>query len=354
MLAYVIRRLLIMPLIMIGVTVLIFAMLQTMGPVERSALYIRDIPKTEGQIQGVIRRYGLDKPVLVQYWNWMVGLEDPETGERVGGILRGDLGFSRTGREPVIDLLKRRFPATLELAIWSAAPIVLIGIWMGIKAAINHNKFIDQISRVFSILGYSFPTFVFGLLVLMIFYANLDWFPPGRLSNQFNQQILQPDYNQFTRLVTIDALLNGRFDIFIDALRHMVLPIVTLSYLSWALLLKVTRSSMLESLRQDYVMTARAKGLPEKTVISRHVRPNALIPVTTVSAGVLAGLLNGVVITETIFNYPGLGSAAAAAAVSLDVLTMLGFALFNGFLFVGIFLVVDVLYGLLDPRIRLG
>ena len=354
MLAYVIRRLLIMPLILIGVTVLIFAMLQTMGPVERSALYIRDIPKTEGQIQGVIRRYGLDKPFWVQYYNWMVGLEDPETGERVGGILRGDLGFSRTGREPVIDLLKRRFPATFELALWSAAPIVLIGIWMGIQAAINHNKFIDQVSRVFSILGYSFPTFVFGLLVLMIFYANLDWFPPGRLSNQFNQQILQPDYNQFTRLVTIDALLNGRFDIFIDALRHMVLPIVTLSYLSWALLLKVTRSSMLESLRQDYVMTARAKGLPEKTVISRHVRPNALIPVTTVSAGVLAGLLNGVVITETIFNYPGLGSAAAAAAVSLDVLTMLGFALFNGFLFVGIFLVVDVLYGLLDPRIRLG
>ncbi|MCA9988771.1 MAG: ABC transporter permease [Anaerolineales bacterium] len=345
---------LIMPLIMIGVTVLIFAMLQTMGPVERSALYIRDIPKTEGQIEGVIRRYGLDKPFLVQYWNWMVGLKDPETGERVGGILRGDLGFSRTGREPVIDLLKRRFPATLELAIWSAAPIVLIGIWMGIKAAINHNKFIDQISRVFSILGYSFPTFVFGLLVLMIFYANLDWFPPGRLSTQFGQEILRPGYNQFTQLVTIDALLNGRFDIFIDALRHMVLPIVTLSYLSWALLLKVTRSSMLESLRQDYVMTARAKGLPEKTVISRHVRPNALIPVTTVSAGVLAGLLNGVVITETIFNYPGLGSAAAAAAVSLDVLTMLGFALFNGFLFVGIFLVVDVLYGLLDPRIRLG
>ena len=191
-------------------------------------------------------------------------------------------------------------------------------------------------------------------LVLMIFYANLDWFPPGRLSTQFGQEILRPGYNQFTQLVTIDALLNGRFDIFIDALRHMVLPIVTLSYLSWALLLKVTRSSMLESLRQDYVMTARAKGLPEKTVISRHVRPNALIPVTTVSAGVLAGLLNGVVITETIFNYPGLGSAAAAAAVSLDVLTMLGFALFNGFLFVGIFLVVDVLYGLLDPRIRLG
>lgn len=353
MVAYVIRRLLIMPFILLGVTLLIFAMLQTMGPVERSALYIRDIPRTEGQIQGVIRRYGLDQPFFVQYWNWMVGLKDPETGDRVGGVLRGDLGFSRTGREPVVDLLKRRFPATLELALWSALPIVALGIWLGIKAAVNHNKIIDQAARIFSILGYSFPTFVFGLLVLMIFYARLGWFPPGRLSTEFSQVILQPEYNQYTKLVTIDALLNGRFDIFLDALRHMVLPIITLSYLSWALLLKVTRSSMLESLRQDFVTTARSKGLSERAVINQHVRPNALIPVTTISAAVVAGLLNGVVITETIFNYPGLGSAAAAAAVSLDVLTMLGFALFNGILFVGIFLVVDVLYGLLDPRIRL-
>ncbi len=353
MVAYVIRRLLIMPFILLGVTLLIFAMLQTMGPVERSALYIRDIPRTEGQIQGVIRRYGLDQPFFVQYWNWMVGLKDPETGERVGGVLRGDLGFSRTGREPVVDLLKRRFPATLELALWSALPIVALGIWLGIKAAVNHNKIIDQAARIFSILGYSFPTFVFGLLVLMIFYARLGWFPPGRLSTEFSQVILQPEYSQYTKLVTIDALLNGRFDIFLDALRHMVLPIITLSYLSWALLLKVTRSSMLESLRQDFVTTARSKGLSERAVINQHVRPNALIPVTTISAAVVAGLLNGVVITETIFNYPGLGSAAAAAAVSLDVLTMLGFALFNGILFVGIFLVVDVLYGLLDPRIRL-
>ena len=148
MVAYVIRRLLIMPFILLGVTLLIFAMLQTMGPVERSALYIRDIPRTEGQIQGVIRRYGLDQPFFVQYWNWMVGLKDPETGERVGGVLRGDLGFSRTGREPVVDLLKRRFPATLELALWSALPIVALGIWLGIKAAVNHNKIIDQAARI--------------------------------------------------------------------------------------------------------------------------------------------------------------------------------------------------------------
>ena len=117
MTAYIIRRLLIMPLIMFGVTILIFSMLQILGPVERSALYVRDIPKTQSQIDAIIRRYGLDDPVPVQYWNWMVGYKDPETGERLGGVLRGDLGYSRTGREPVVDMLKRRFPATLELAL---------------------------------------------------------------------------------------------------------------------------------------------------------------------------------------------------------------------------------------------
>lgn len=124
MTAYIIRRLLIMPLIMFGVTVLIFSMLQILGPVERSALYVRDIPKTQSQIDAIIRRYGLDDPVPVQYWNWMVGYKDFETGERVGGVLRGDLGFSRTGREPVTDMLKRRFPATLELALWAMIPII--------------------------------------------------------------------------------------------------------------------------------------------------------------------------------------------------------------------------------------
>ncbi|RMG97958.1 MAG: ABC transporter permease [Chloroflexi bacterium] len=353
MTAYIVRRLLILPVILIGVSLLLFAMLQVLGPVERSALYVRDIPHTEGAIQAIIRRYGLDEPFFVQYWHWMVGREDPETGEIVGGILRGDLGFSRTGREPVIDLLKRRLPPTLELALWSMIPIVGIGIWLGIQAALNHNKPIDQAARVFAILGYSFPTFVFGLLVLLVFYARLDWFQPGRLSTQFSQEILKPGFTQYTKLVTIDALLNLRFDIFLDALRHLVLPVITLSYLSWALLLKVTRSSMLEALRQDYVLTARAKGLSERVVINRHVLKNALIPVATIAGSTVASLLNGVVITETIFDYPGLGSAAAAAALSLDVLTMLGYALFTAVLFVVVNLIVDVMYAVLDPRVRL-
>ena len=354
MTAYIIRRLLIMPFIIFGVTLLIFAMLQILGPVERSALYVRDIPKTESQVDAIIKRYGLDQPVYVQYFNWMVGTKDPETGERIGGILRGDLGFSRTGREPVSDMIRRRFPATLELALWAMLPIIGLGIWFGIKAALNHNKWPDQVMRVLATIGWSFPTFVFGLLLLLVFYAILGWFSPGRLSTQYMLEVGRSGFTAYTGMMTVDSLLNLRFDIFIDALKHLVLPVVTLAVVQWALLLRVTRSSMLESMRQDYVRTARAKGLHEKTVVNRHIRRNALIPVITIVGGTLAGLMNGVVVVEVIFNYPGLGQMAAAAAVQLDVLTMLGFALFNGILFIGAYLIVDIMYVVIDPRIRLS
>lgn len=354
MTAYIIRRLLILPIILLGVTILIFLFMQVLGPVERSALYVRDVPKNERQVEAIIKRYGLDKPVTVQYWNWLVGLKDSSTGERVGGVLRGDLGFSRTGREDVIDVLIRRLPATLELALWSMIPVIGFGIWIGVKAALNHNKLFDQAARVFAILGWSFPTFVFALLLLLVFYARLGWFQPGRLSTAFSQEVLKPGFVQYTRMMTIDSLLNLRFDIFIDALRHLIMPVTTLMVIQVALLLKITRSAMLEEMRQDYVTTARAKGLPEKMVINRHIRRNALIPVITVIGLTLAGLLSGVVITETVFNYPGIGSWAADAALSLDVLSMLGYALFSAVLLIFANLIVDVMYAVLDPRIRLS
>lgn len=354
MTAYIIRRLMLLPITVFGVTVLIFGLLQLLSPVQRSALYVRDIPHNEGQLTAVIRRYGLDRPFYEQYWRWLTGTKDPVTGEMVGGVLRGDLGYSRTGNQPVVNLLKRRLPATIELALWSIIPIIGIGVWLGVQAAVHHNKFFDQAARVFSIIGYSFPSFVFGLLVLLIFYARLEWFPPGRLSDWANQVIASDSFVRYTQLNTVDGLLNLRFDVFVDALRHMVLPILTLSYIQWALLLKITRSSMLEALRQDYVTTARAKGVRERDVIEGHVRPNALIPVATVSGLTVVGLLNGVIFTETIFNYPGIGSAVADAAISLDVLTVLGFILFNATILIVANLVVDIMYAFLDPRVRLS
>lgn len=354
MLNYIIRRLLLVPVLLFGVTVLIFGMLQFLTPIQRAALYIRDIPKTDKAVEGVIIQYGLDQPLYVQYWKWLVGVEDPRTGERRGGIIYGDFGWSRVASQPVADLIRNRFPNTLDLTIWAVGPVILVGIWLGVQAAVHQNGIIDQAARIFSIVGTSFPTFVFGLVVLMIFYANLQWFPPGRVSDWANRVILSDEFIRYTRLLTFDALLNGRFDIFLDALRHMILPILTLSYINWATFLRVTRSSMLETLRQEYVTTARAKGLPERDVIFKHARPNAMITVVTLAGFTVVGLMGGVVITETVFSYPGIGQAAAEAASQLDVVTVLGFALFNGFILIVANVVVDVLYAVVDPRVRLS
>jgi len=329
-------------------------MLSFLEPAERAALYIRDIPKNAQQMESVIRRYGLDDPFLVQYWRWMTGVKDLDTGEKTGGILRGDFGYSRSGNAPVAELIKRRFPATVELVIYSLIPVIGVGIWLGIISAVHHNKFIDQVTRVFSIIGYSFPSFVLGLLLLMLLYANNGWFPPGRISDAYNMVINSPQFTSYTNFITLDALLNGRFDIFLDALRHMVLPIITLSYIYWALFLRVMRSSMLEAINQDYITTARAKGVRNKDVINKHARPNALIPVVTIAGLTIAGLLGGVTITETIFNYPGIGSASANAAVQIDVITVLAFVLLTGVILLFSNLIVDIAYAFLDPRVRLS
>jgi peptide/nickel transport system permease protein len=353
MVNYVIRRLLMVPVILIGVTILIFGMLQFLSPVERSALYVRDIPRNENALEGVIKAYGLDQPIYMQYWWWLVGKKNSATGEIRGGILRGDFGYSRTASQPVADMIKRRFPATVELSLWAVVPVIAGGIFLGVIAAVNHNKPVDHAARVFGIVGWSFPDFVLGLLLLMLFYANLGWFPPGRVSDWANQVIMSPEFHNYTSLITVDALLNLRLDIFWDALRHLVLPVVTLAYLWWALQMRVTRSSMLETMRQDYIVTARSKGLAERNVINKHALPNALMPVVTLGGATVVGLLGGVVIVETVFNFPGIGSAYAEAAVTLDVITVLAFTLLNSLIMVLAYVVVDVLYAYIDPRVRL-
>jgi peptide/nickel transport system permease protein len=353
MVNYIIRRLLIIPLLLIGVTILIFVMLSLLTPYERASLYVRDIPKRQGALDEIIKKYGLDDPIPVQYWFWMVGRKDQTTGVVKGGVLRGDLGWSKVGKGTVVEVIGRRLPATAELAIWASIPMIGIGIWLGVVSAVNHNKPIDQIMRVFSIVGWSIPTFVFGLLVLMFFYAKLDWFPPERLSDWASQVVLSDSFVRYTQMNTIDSLLNLRLDVFFDSIRHLVLPVATLAYLNWAYMLRVTRSSMLDTLNQDYMTTARSKGLSENTVVRRHAVPNALIPVVTVAALMLIGLLNGVVITETVFGYPGMGSFLAESALSLDVISVLGITLFSSFILVFGNLAADVLYGVIDPRIRL-
>lgn len=343
-----------MPIILAGISILIFTMLAMLTPYERAALYVTDIPKRQGAIEGIIDKYGLDDPIHIQYWNWMVGRKDPETGEIEGGVLRGDFGWSKVGKSPVVEVIGRRLPASAELALWSAIPLIGLGVWMGIKAAVNQNKFVDQVLRVSAIAGWSIPTFVLGLVVLMVFYANLDWFPAGRLSIEISEIVHSDAFIRYTQMNSIDALLNLRFDVFFDAIRHMVLPVTTLSVVSWAFLLRVTRSSMLETLRQDYITTAHAKGLPINKVVNGHAVPNALIPVITIGGLTLVDLIDGVVITETIFNFQGLGRFLAEAATSLDVVSVLGITLFSSIILMVGNLIVDVLYAIVDPRIHLN
>jgi peptide/nickel transport system permease protein len=353
MVNYVIRRLMLVPVLLLGVSMFLFAMLSLLSPVERSALYVQEIPKNPRALDAVIRIYGLDQPIYVQYWRWLVGARNSNTGETKGGILRGDFGYSRSSSEPVVDMIKHRFPATLELTLWSVIPVTCGGVILGVIAAVNHNKPVDHFARVFSIVGSSLPDFVFGLLVLMLFYGKLGWFPPGRISDWANRIIMSPAFRNYTQLITVDALLNLRFDVFWDALRHLVLPVITLSYLSLAIQMRVTRASMLETLRQDYITTARSKGLQDRLVISRHALPNALLPVVTLAGVMVVGLLGGVVVVETVFAYPGIGAAAATAGVGLDVVTVLAFMLFNGFILIVANVVIDVLYAYIDPRVRL-
>lgn len=340
MTAFVVRRLFLLPLVAFGVTLLIFGLLQMLSPPMRAALYVTD-PRQLRAVDSIIRAHGLDKPFHVQYVGWL------------SRVVRGDLGWSETAKMPVARAIATFFPATLELTIFAVVPILVVGIWLGTLSAVHRDRALDHFSRFFAISGTSMPTFVWGLLLLMVFYGAWQLFPPGRLSLEPNMYVLSQQFRPYTRLMTVDALLNGQLWIFVDALRHLALPVLTLSLVSCATLVRVTRSSMLETLRQDYVRTARAKGLNDGVVVNKHARKNAMIPVVTMSALLFVGLLNGVAITETVFGYPGIGLWGVNAAIQLDAAAVAGFALFNALLLVMGNLAADILYALIDPRIRL-
>ena len=344
MLSYIIRRMLLLPIILIGVTFLIFCVFSLLSPMERLATYVRDpnTLKSPQAAERLIAKYHLDEPFPLGYINWL------------GRMAHFDLGWSQSANQPVIDAIKQRFPATLELVLYSIIPVILVGIWLGVISAVHHNDMLDQAIRVTAIIGWSLPTFIFGLFVLFIFYGILGWFPPGRLSAWAQDIIYTGHFTSYTHLITIDALLNGNIPIFLDALRHLIAPIVTLSYISWAFLLRITRSSMLDTLRKDYIRTARAKGVDEHTVIHLHAKRNALIPVTTIAGMMIIQMLGGVMITETVFTFPGLGFWAAQSAQQLDYGTVISFALLFSTIMVIGNLVVDLSYALIDPRVRLG
>jgi len=315
-----------------------------LGPDRLLASYIKspEALKTEDAKERLIAKYGLDEPTVVQYFKWL------------GNILQGDFGYSNIAKKPVQEAIAERIPYTLELAMWAIIPVIVGGIWLGVLSGTHHNRPLDHGIRIVSLIGWSMPDFVFGLLVLLLFYTILGWFPPGYLSYESEAVLRSAEWTRYTNMATIDSILNWNFSVFIDAFRHLLGPILTISYLWWAYVLRITRSSMLEVLKKDYIRTARAKGLAEKVVINKHARKNALIPVVTVAGGMLVSLLAGVVIVESVFNRPGLGRFTADAATQLDYFSILGSAMVFSIILVLVNLIVDISYAFIDPRIRLS
>ena len=339
---YIIRRVLLLILVLIGVSFVVFAIMMLIPPGQRVAVYVRTERVTPAQLENLIVKYGLRDPAPAQYIRW------------IGNIFRGDFGFSITAANSVIEAFKGYFPITLELVLYATPFIVLVGIWLGTLGAVHKDTPIDHGTRVFAIIGYSLPTFWLGLLLLMFFYGYLGIFPPGSLSNEGRNVIFSEGFHRYTGMITVDAILNWRWDVFWDGLYHIILPAFNLVLLSCAMIMRLMRSSMLESLGQDYILTAQAKGADRRTIYRKHARRNAMIPVVTYSGIMLAGLMAGMVITETIFARKGIGYWMARAALQLDVSAIMFNVLFLSMIYVVINLIVDVVYAYLDPRIRLS
>jgi peptide/nickel transport system permease protein len=279
---------------------------------------------------------GLDKPLPVQFLRY------------VGGVLTGDLGTSVSTGKLVADDLKRVFPATLEMATLGIIIGVLLGVPMGVYAASRQGSLVDQIIRVVGLLGYSVPAFWLGLVGLAVFYAKLKWVGgPGRV-DVFYDGIVPP----VTGLLLVDSLIAGEFDIFKNAIWHLLLPACVLGFFSLAYIARMTRSFMLDQLAQEYVTTARVKGVPERLVIWRHAFRPIRVPLITVLGLSYAGLLEGSVMIETVFSWPGIGNYLTTALLNADMNAVLGATLVIGAVFIGINKVSDVLYRILDPRAR--
>ena len=342
MLAYIIRRFLLLIFVLFGVSVLLFGILMTFSPERRAATYVNS-PQQAKDIPRIIKQFGLDDPFYIQYVRWMKELS------------KGNMGWSLVASSPVGEAFWRYFPITLEMNLFAAPIVILFGIWLGTLSGIHRDTWIDHSSRILAIVGWSLPTFLFALVLLMVFYGYFQLFSPGVLSDYMAMFIVDnPDkFTPITGLYSIDGILNGRLDVTLDALGHLVLPVLTYVIVVVALNMRVMRSGMIEELSKDYVITARAKGADKRTIHIKHARRNALLPVVTVAGQLVAMSMEGSIAVEVVFNRHGIGWWLAESATQLDMPVLMCICLFMGVVFVVTNLTLDILYAYIDPRIRL-
>ncbi len=331
---YVARRLLKLPLVLLAVTMLVFALSRLGGsPI---AIYLQHDMSQE-EVAALEERYGIDEPLPVQYVAWL------------GGILRGDLGWSGVSVANVSDVLPAKFVATLELATAGSLIAIALGIGLGSYAGARRNRFADHVTRVITVSGASLPLFWFALLMLILFYLVIPIAPLGRFDNEVYSQI-----THYTGFYTVDALLNLHWQAFVDAIAHLALPAFVLGFEGMAVIARMMRSSLVEEMGEDYVESARAKGLPERLVVRRHARRNAMVPTITVIGLSWGILLQGTVVVELVFRWPGMGRWATDAIIRGDRATIMAFVLVTAVVFLTVNLIVDLIYAHLDRRVVLG
>lgn len=318
----------------IGLTAITFVIGRVM-PADPVLAIVGDRASQEVYDQ-VFLQLGLDKPIYIQYFKYL------------GQLAEGNLGTSIMTAQPVAEDILRFFPATLELATIATLLGIFVGIPMGVVAAVHKGQWPDHIVRVIGLIGYSAPIFWLGMVALLIFYARLDWVAgPGRL-DVFYDGIIEP----VTGVLMIDAAMSGDWDIFHNALSHLVLPASILGTFALAYIARMTRSFMLDQLSQEYILTARVKGIPERSVIWGHAFRNVLVQLITIIGLTYASLLEGSVLTETVFSWPGIGQYITNSLFNNDMNAVLGGTIVVGVCFVGINMLSDLFYRLVDPRVR--
>lgn len=332
MLKYIIKRLILLLPVLLGISIMVFVVMHVFTT-DPASIILGQHATTE-QVEELRQELGFDQPLYVQYWDFLKG------------ILHGDFGKSLITKTAVTDEFFARFPATVELALAAIIIASIFGIGIGIISAVKQNSIIDYISMIAALLGVSMPIFWLGLMLIVVFAVNLHWFPvAGRI-----QLGLEPV--RITGLYIIDSIATGDTEALVSTLKHLVLPAIALGSYSTAIIARMTRSTMLEIIRNDYIRTARAKGLFERIVVLSHALRNALIPIVTVIGLQLGRLLGGAVLTETVFGWPGVGSYTVDAILKSDFPVVQGSVIMMAVIFVGMNLLVDILYGYLDPRIK--
>ncbi|MBX6753259.1 MAG: ABC transporter permease [Thermorudis peleae] len=334
---FIVKRLFLSVPMLIGVTLVTFVVSHLI-PADPLTAVLPERAANNPDIVAMYRaRWGLDRPLPEQYLLYLRNL------------VHGDLGESYTTRRPVGTDLRLFFPATVELALAAMLYAVVVGIALGVISAVWSDRLADHLARIIALIGVSVPVFWLGLIALQVFYAQLRILPgPGRLDTR----LTAPPFR--TGLYTIDSLLAGRLDLFFNALAHLILPGIVLGSYAMGIIARMTRSSLLEVLSLDYIRTARAKGMSERRVVLGHALRNAMIPTVTVVGLTFGSLLAGAVLTETIFAWPGIGRYAVQAATNLDLPAVLGVTLLIAVVYVVVNMITDILYGVLDPRIRVG